>query len=229
MMIDDDLRALIADRLVGRFYGKYEGVVSANTDPKGLGRLRAYVPAVLGPDVQSGWALPCAMFGGGKDRGFIAVPEVGDTVWIEFAGGDPSRPIWSGAFWGAPRSTSADGDLGTEVGSEVPASTGSTRGGPGRLVMRTKSGHRLYADDSSGIVAIIAGTDGAEVRIDAKGVVTIKAGTIKLGAGADQKLVLGDAFMQLFNNHIHPTGVGNSGPPSPRMESSHLSQVSSTE
>jgi Type VI secretion system/phage-baseplate injector OB domain len=229
MMLDDDLRALIADRLLGRFYGKYEGVVSANADPKGLGRIRAYVPAVLGPDVQSGWALPCAVFGGGKERGLIAVPEVNDTVWIEFAGGDPSRPIWAGAFWGAPSSTGAEGDLGAEAGNEVPTADGSARGGPGRLVLRTKSGHRLYADDDAGIVAIVAGDDGAEVRIDAEGVITISAGTIKLGASAGQKLVLGDAFMQLFNSHIHPTGVGNSGPPNPRMESSHLSQVSTTE
>lgn len=229
MMIDDDLRALITDRLVGRFYGKYEGVVSANADPKGLGRVRAYVPAVFGPDVQSGWAFPCAVFGGGKNRGLIAVPEVDDTVWIEFAGGDTSRPIWSGTFWSAPKSTDGDGDLGKEIGTETPASAGTTLGGPGRLVMRTKSGHRLYADDASGVIAIVAGDDKAEVRIDAQGVITIKAGTIKLGANAGQKLVLGDTFKELFNNHIHPTGVGNSGPPQPRMESNHLSQVSSTE
>lgn len=229
MMIDDDLRSLILDRLLGRFYGKYEGVVSSNSDPKGLGRIRAYVPAVFGPDVQSGWALPCAMFGGGKDRGFIAVPEVRDTVWIEFAGGDTSRPIWSGAFWGAPSSTGADGDLGTQIGNEVPVSSGSTRGGPGRLVLRTKSGHRLYADDSSGVIAIVAGDDRAEVRIDAQGTITIKAGTIKLGASAGEKLVLGDSFMRLFNQHTHPTGVGPSGPPANPMTPSHLSSVSSTE
>lgn len=228
-MIDDDLRALIMDRLVGRFYGKYEGVVCANGDPKGLGRIRAYVPAVFGPDVQSGWALPCAAFGGGKNRGLVAVPEVHDTVWIEFAGGDTSRPIWAGAFWNAPTSTTADGDLGTETGNEVPIATGSSHGGPGRLVMRTKSGHRLYADDDAGIISIVAGDDGAEVKIDASGVVTIKAGTIKLGANAQQKLVLGDAFRTLFNSHTHPTGVGPSGPPAQTMQSSHLSRVSKTE
>jgi hypothetical protein len=229
MMIDDDLRMLITERLVGRYYGKYEGVVCANVDPKGLGRVRAYVPAVFGPDVPSGWAFPCAVFGGGKGRGLIAVPEIDDTVWIEFAGGDTSRPIWSGTFWSAPKSTENDGDLGKEVGAETPTSSGTTRGGPGRLVMRTKSGHRLYADDESGVVAIVAGDDGAEVRIDAEGVVTIKAGTIKLGENAGQKLVLGDAFKALFNSHIHPTGVGNSGPPTQPMGPSHLSGVASTE
>ncbi len=228
-MIDDDLRALIADRVVGRFFGKYEGVVAANDDPKGLGRIRAYVPAVFGPDVKTGWALPCAPFGGGKNRGLVAVPEVDDTVWIEFAGGDTSRPIWVGAFWSAPTSTTADGDLAKETGNEVPIATGQSRGGPGRLVMRTKSGHRLYADDTSGVISIVAGDDKAEVKIDASGVITIKAGTIKLGANAQQSLVLGDAFRTLFNSHTHPTGVGPSGPPAQPMQSSHLSSVSKTE
>ncbi|MBE7451078.1 MAG: hypothetical protein HS111_19945 [Kofleriaceae bacterium] len=228
-MSDDDLRAIIADRVLGRFYGKYEGVVEATDDRRELGRIRARVPAVLGPELLTGWALPCAPFGGGAGRGFLALPEPGDTVWIEFAGGDVSRPIWSGAFWGAPESTGGDGDLGTRTGSELPASDGETRGGPGRLVLRTRSGHRLYADDDAGELVLVAGEDGATIRLDAQGVVTIEAGTIKLGAGAGEKLILGDSFMQLFNQHTHPTGVGPSGPPTNPMTSSHLSQVSSTE
>jgi uncharacterized protein involved in type VI secretion and phage assembly len=228
-MIEDDLRALITERLLGRFFGKYEAVVTANADPRNLGRIRARIPAVLGTQVQSGWALPCAAFGGGKDRGFLAVPEVGDTVWVEFAGGDVSRPIWAGTFWSAPESTTGDGDLAQATGVESPTKDGSAFAGPGRLVMRTRSGHRLYADDDAGIVAIVAGNDGAEVRIDAQGTITIKAGTIKLGANAGEKLVLGDSFMQLFNQHVHPTGVGPSGPPSEPMTTQQLSQVSSTE
>jgi hypothetical protein len=31
--------------------------------------------------------------------GFWAIPPVGANVWIEFEGGDPSHPIWSGGFW----------------------------------------------------------------------------------------------------------------------------------
>ena len=228
-MNDDELRALVAERLQGRFYGKYEGVVTDNADPRQLGRLRARVPAVLGSDVETGWALPCAPFGGGKERGFLALPEVGDTVWIEFASGNVSRPIWAGTFWSAPESTGGDGDLGTATGPESPTSDGSSRGGPGRRVLKTRSGHRLYADDESGVVAIVAGDDGAEVRIDAQGTITIKAGTIKLGANAGEKLVLGDSFQQLFNQHTHPTGVGPSGPPTNPMTPSHLSRVSSTE
>ena len=116
----EDLLKLFDERVRSRFYGKYAGVVTDVDDPTGIGRVRAKVPAVLGEEVVSGWALPCAPFGGGHDRGFFFLPEVGDTVWIEFAEGDPSRPIWVGCFWGAPGTSGQSDDLGTATGSEVP-------------------------------------------------------------------------------------------------------------
>lgn len=224
----EELRRVIEEHVLGRFYGKYEAVITANDDPLQIGRVRARVPAVLGEDVESGWALPCAVFGGGKDRGLLAVPEVGDTVWIEFAGGDVSRPIWSGAFWGAPDSAGGADDLAQETGSEVPTSEGN-QAGPGRLVLRTRAGHRICLDDDGEVAIFANGNDKTELRLTKDGEVIIKAETIKLGAGAGEKLVLGDAFKDLFNQHTHPTGVGPSGPPSQTMGSSHLSSVSSTE
>ena len=83
---------------VGRFFGKFEGVVTNTADPKQIGRIRAKVPAVLGDELESGWALPCVPAGGGKERGLLFLPQVGDTVWIEFGGGDVSRPIWVGTL-----------------------------------------------------------------------------------------------------------------------------------
>jgi uncharacterized protein involved in type VI secretion and phage assembly len=226
---DDDIRRILEERVLSRFYGKYEAVVTDNADPSEIGRVRARVPAVLGTDVETGWALPCAPFGGGKDRGLLALPEIGDTVWIEFAGGDVSRPIWTGAFWGAPESSGGADDLGEATGSELPTTDGSEKAGPGRLVLRTRSGHRFYCDDEAGVIVLITADDGAAVRIDKAGEVTITASTIKLGADADQKLVLGDKFQQLFNQHTHPTGVGPSGPPTQTMGGSPLSTVSKTE
>lgn len=81
------------------FYGKYRGVVSDTTDPLMLGRVRATVTDVLG-DEPSGWAMPCAPFGGDQS-GFFAIPSVGAGVWIEFENGDPEYPIWSGCWWGS--------------------------------------------------------------------------------------------------------------------------------
>jgi hypothetical protein len=213
---------------VERFFGKYEGVVTDVNDPLEIGRLRARVPEVLGEDVETGWALPCAPFGGGRDRGMLFLPEVGDTVWIEFAAGDITRPIWAGAFWGAPESAGQQDDLSEATGAEVPTSEGSPAG-PGLLVIRTRSGHRITLDDEGETVIIANGPENAEIRLTRQGEVIIKASKIKLGEGATEPLVLGQSFMQIFNTHTHPTGVGPSGPPASPMTPSQLSQKHTTE
>jgi uncharacterized protein involved in type VI secretion and phage assembly len=227
MTIEAILR-ILDERVLNRFFGKYEAVVTAVDDPLGVGRVRARVPAVLGRDGETGWALPCAPFGGGADRGMLCLPEVGDTIWIEFAAGDVSRPLWAGAFWGAPDSAGQADDLATATGAEVPTSEGQPAG-PGRHVLRTRAGHRICLDDDGGVVILAAGDDKAEIRLTTNGEVVIKAGTIKLGESASEALVRGDSFRTLFNSHTHPTGVGPSGPPAQPMQPSHLSTKVTTE
>jgi hypothetical protein len=211
-----------------RFYGKYEGVVTDVGDPLNIGRLRARVPAVLGADLETGWALPCAPFGGGSDRGMLFLPDVGDTVWIEFAGGEVSRPVWVGAFWGSPESAGQQDDLGSATGTEAPTSEGKAAG-PKLSILRTTAGHRLVFDDDGGIVVLANGSNSAQVKLTRQGDVIVTASKIQLGDSANEPLVLGNAFMQLFNTHTHPTGVGPSGPPAQPMLASHLSRKSYTE
>lgn len=211
-----------------RFYGKYEAVVTDVDDPLGIGRVRARVPAVLGEEQQSGWALPCVPFGGGRDRGMLFLPEVGDTVWIEFAAGDPTRPIWTGAFWGAPESAGQQDDLAEETGPEVPTSEDAPAG-PGHLVLRTRAGHRVAFDDESEVLILSCAGDKAEIRLTRDGEVLITAETIKLGKNAGEALVLGDSFREFFNGHTHPTGVGPSGAPTQPMTPSQLSAKVQTE
>jgi hypothetical protein len=79
-----------------RFYGKYRGKVWNNVDELGLGRLQVTVPAV--PGLRMGWALPCTPYAG-RGVGFYAMPPLDANVWVEFEGGDPNYPIWSGCFW----------------------------------------------------------------------------------------------------------------------------------
>jgi hypothetical protein len=79
------------------FYGKYEGVVDQNFDPLGQGRLLVKVKTVFHDGKV--WAKPCVPYAG-PDVGFFMMPPTDANVWIEFAGGDPSRAIWSGCFWG---------------------------------------------------------------------------------------------------------------------------------
>jgi uncharacterized protein involved in type VI secretion and phage assembly len=80
-----------------RFYGKYDGTVTSNADEENRGRIRASVPAVFDQE-DSGWALPCTPYAG-PGVGFFFVPPKGAKVWIEFEGGNPERPIWTGCYW----------------------------------------------------------------------------------------------------------------------------------
>jgi hypothetical protein len=80
-----------------RFFGKYRGVVVENQDPEKRGRLRVKAPAVL-QNVDANWALPCVPVALPKGGTYL-IPPKGAQVWVEFEGGNPEIPIWSGCFW----------------------------------------------------------------------------------------------------------------------------------
>lgn len=82
-----------------KYYGKYRGMVLNNIDPLMIGRLMVQVPDVLGLGT-SGWAMPCMPFAG-PQMGQYVLPITGSGVWVEFEGGDPDYPVWTGCFWGS--------------------------------------------------------------------------------------------------------------------------------
>jgi hypothetical protein len=81
-----------------RFYGKYRGTVANNIDPLMQGRLQVTCPAVLG-DGKLSWAMPSVPFAG-PGVGLFLIPPRDANLWVEFEGGDPDWPIWTGCFWG---------------------------------------------------------------------------------------------------------------------------------
>lgn len=84
---------------IRRFFGKYRGKVLDNVDPLMLGRIRPDVPNLSG--MLMNWAMPCVPYAG-PGVGFLCLPPIGASVWIEFEGGDPNSPIWVGGFWDLP-------------------------------------------------------------------------------------------------------------------------------
>lgn len=148
-MVEELLQQLI-ERLDNRYYGKYRGYVSNVEDPQQQGRIKARVPRLFG-DAETGWALPCAPYAG-PDVGLYAVPELGAGVWIEFEGGDPSRPIWAGTWWGKPGA--ADIDQADSSARAAPADSEIPKEHyPERLVdprvkiLKSAAGHYILLDD----------------------------------------------------------------------------------
>src|SRR5687768_14424848 len=98
----DDLLARLLDKVENRYYGKYRAFVVDNADPELRGRLKLSIPSVLGNDVVSGWAMPCAPYGGMPNQGSFFIPENEAGVWVEFEAGNLEYPIWVGTFWSKP-------------------------------------------------------------------------------------------------------------------------------
>jgi uncharacterized protein involved in type VI secretion and phage assembly len=73
----------------GQYPGVYAGTVLDNLDPNQSGRLQVQVPQVSG--AESAWAVPAASLGTVSDP-----PAVGTGVWVQFEGGDPAHPEWTG-------------------------------------------------------------------------------------------------------------------------------------
>jgi len=149
-MVDEDLVLELLERLRGRFYGKYRGSVT-EVEENGRGRIKAKVPAVL-KDTPTGWCDPCVPYAG-DGVGFAFLPEVGSGVWIEFEGGDPSFPIWTGCYWRE---------------NEFPSDAA-----PAKKVIHTKSGHQILFDDDEESITITDPNDN-KITLDSDGITLVR-------------------------------------------------------
>jgi hypothetical protein len=174
MNAEDRLLTKLAFDYRNRFYGKYRGKVKTVMDGDDLGKLIVTVPEVY-DDQDSPPAWPCAPFAG-PGHGLVALPEEGDGVWVEFEAGNPSRPIWTGGWWG-------NGDIPDPAATDV-------------RVWVTKGNLKIVLDDDNselrlehpGGASISLSDDGLElsfnsttVTLDDSGI-TIN-GTVQVSAG----------------------------------------------
>jgi phage baseplate assembly protein gpV len=154
--------------------GLVPAIVSDVRDPLGLGRVRLTFPW-LAKDFASGWART-VQIGGGKGRGALVLPEVGDEVLVGFAGGNLDEPYVLGGLH--------NGQDTTPTTSVDPIDRASGEIAARAFVSRT--GHRIELVENDGIV-IATGDGRLSVRLDKKkGVVEVRGGngvTIDAGTG----------------------------------------------
>lgn len=105
----------------------------------------------------------------------------------------------------------------------------------GALTMDAEGGSIEIADangntatmDSSGVV--VEDSNGNKVEMGAAGIkiqaqtINLDATQVQLGGAGGEPVIKGQSFLTMFATHIHPTGVGPSGPPIPQGEMSTLS------
>jgi len=145
-------------------YGKYRGMVLNNVDPMQKGRIQVQVPDVLGLGISS-WAMPCMPMTG-IQAGVYVVPPIGAGVWVEFEGGDPDFPIWTGGFWGSAAEVPA-----LALAPSIPASP--------NIVLQTTGQNTIVVSDVPGTGGImLKSTTGAMILVNDIGI------TISNGKGA---------------------------------------------
>jgi phage protein D len=134
------------------------GKVRDNVDPKGLGRVKVHLPW-FSDDNESAWArLSTPMAGDGGGAFFL--PDKDDEVLVGFQHGDITKPVVFGSVWN---------------GNQRPPEHHSD--GKNRIRMiKTKAGHTIKLDDSSGSEQIVI-TDkgGSTITMNHDGTVSIKS------------------------------------------------------
>jgi len=175
-----------------RYYSVYKGEVVDNVDPEGAGRLVVKVPQVYGSQIPDYWAVGKGMFSGNK-IGFIAIPNVGDSVWVCFEQGDPRYPIW---------------EYGWFTKKKIPEGVyNGDDGEPKNSVFQTTSGHRIEMDDQNELIRV-TDKNGNIIELNSTGA-SIVSDKISLGQldGADEPSVLGDTAMDLLKEFMDDIGT----------------------
>ena len=170
----DTLRALLAPGdQSGRFYGVVVGVVTNNSDPDNMHRVKVRFPW-LSNEVESNWARVATPMAG-KDRGVYFLPEVNDEVLVAFEHGRVDHPYVLGCLWN---------------GQDTAPENNTDRENNHRTI-KSRSGHVVRLNDAAGTETIeiidksgnnkiVVNTADNSITIEARADITIKSATGKL-------------------------------------------------
>jgi uncharacterized protein involved in type VI secretion and phage assembly len=143
------------------------GIVTSSKDPEKLGRVKVKLPQLAEP-LETDW-MRVAVVGGGKDRGFVAIPEVQDEVLVAFENGDLRRGYVLGGLHNGidkPTQRSFEGTV-------------NDSGSIDKRSFTSRAKHQLVFGDKDGAehVEIQSGDEKLDLKFDqAKGTITLDAG-----------------------------------------------------
>lgn len=173
------------------------GIVSDLDDPERIGRVQVTYP--YREDQVSGWARLVTPMGG-KQRGLLMRPEVGDEVLVGYEQGDPRRPYVLGAVWSTADNPPPDDGQQTENNLRLIQSRSGHRfvlddtSGAERIVIVDKDGARTIVIDSAG-QSIQISCDSGDISLSAPtGQVSISASSISIKADAEIEIQAGAAL-----------------------------------
>lgn len=97
----------------------------------------------------------------------------------------------------------------------------------GKVLLEDANGNSLTLD-SQGASLVDANGNKIEmsssgVKVTASATITLEGSQVMLGGSGGEPVIKGSSFLSLFATHVHPTGMGPSGPPIPQGEMSSLS------
>jgi uncharacterized protein involved in type VI secretion and phage assembly len=167
-----------------RYAGVTEGLVVDVDDPDGLGRVRIKLPWLDSQEV-SDWCRVSQIYAGGG-YGSFWLPEVGDEVLVAFLFGDPRVPVVLGSIYNGvdkpvrPRTSKADEKaFRTKGGHKLLLDDSS---GSERVELVTAAGHRLTFEDDGRRIELVA-NGGPSITMDlATGSLKIEAQSINITA-----------------------------------------------
>lgn len=178
------------------------GIVTQNSDPDNMGRVRVRYPA-LGDDIEGWWARIAAP-AAGSERGLLMMPVAGDEVLVAFEHGDVRRPYVLGALWNGNDTPGSDlvqtdgsfalrsdnratvhagGNITLETDADLEISAG------GKLEQKSSAdamyeGQNVTVKANSSLTIEATGDltiKGASITVQANGAVQVSGASISLG------------------------------------------------
>jgi phage baseplate assembly protein V len=246
-----------ARSLDNRFFGVVVGLVEEVDDPAHEGRIKVKYPW-FDEGTVSDWCRVRQLYAGAGYGTFFVPEKGDEVVLAFVHGDMDEPIVLGGLFNGKDKPpTYRDGTkkdekvIRTKGGHQITLDDSDhakkvaidTDGGHSlvmddqnqNVMLVTTRGHSVVLDDKESTVTITS-SGGQTVKIDQSGSitctgtsVTLSAPQVKLGGdGASMSLVLGEAFMALFNAHVHDVGPVPTTPPVTPMLPMMLSQVTKT-